>query len=54
MYDGDGPVPNIDDFLTDRVEAIEVYRGAGEAPVEFNATGSLCGVLIIWTRISSN
>ena len=54
MYDGDGAVPNIDDFLTDRVEAIEVYRGAGEAPVEFNATGSLCGVLIIWTRISGN
>ncbi len=51
-YDGDGPVPDIDEFLTDRVEAIEIYRGPGETPAELNATGALCGALMIWTRIS--
>jgi hypothetical protein len=30
--------------------AIEVYQGAASIPVEYNATGSACGVLLIWTR----
>lgn len=54
MYDGDGPVPDIDDFLTDRVEAVEIYRGPSETPAELNATGGLCGAVVIWTRISGS
>jgi hypothetical protein len=50
---GGGAVPNIDDYLTMRVEAIEVYRGAGEAPIEYQGTGAFCGVIVIWTRITS-
>ncbi len=54
MYDGDGPVPNLDDFLTDRVEAVEIYRGPSETPAELNTTGALCGAVMIWTRISGS
>ncbi len=46
--------PNIDDYLTERVEAVEVYRGAGEAPIEFTGTGNLCGAIIVWTRIGGH
>lgn len=30
--------------------AVEFYEGASETPPEFNATGSACGVLLLWTR----
>jgi hypothetical protein len=54
VYDPDGTTapPNVDDFLTDQVEAIEVYRGAGETPIEYQGTGGACGALVIWTRVS--
>ncbi|MCC6930099.1 MAG: TonB-dependent receptor plug domain-containing protein [Gemmatimonadaceae bacterium] len=32
------------------VAAIEVYRGAAEIPVQFNATGRACGAVVVWTR----
>jgi hypothetical protein len=32
------------------IEAIEVYRGSSEVPVQYNVTGSACGVILIWTR----
>ncbi|NIQ54775.1 MAG: TonB-dependent receptor plug domain-containing protein, partial [Gemmatimonadetes bacterium] len=35
------------------VEAVEVYRRPSEVPMEYNATqtgGSVCGVLVFWTR----
>ena len=31
------------------VEAIEAYH-ASEIPAEYNATGSACGVILVWTR----
>jgi hypothetical protein len=40
----------IDDFNTDWIEAIEVYNGLGEIPVQYNRTGSACGVILVWTR----
>jgi len=46
--------PNIDDFLTERVEALELYRGPGEIPQEYTATGTICGALVIWTRIGGS
>ena len=32
------------------VEGIEIYLHAGEIPARYNATGSMCGVILIWTR----
>jgi CarboxypepD_reg-like domain/TonB-dependent Receptor Plug Domain len=32
------------------VQGIEIYRGAGEMPGEFGGSGSMCGVVVIWTR----
>ncbi|MEZ4587566.1 MAG: TonB-dependent receptor [Gemmatimonadales bacterium] len=51
--DGGAP-PNVDEFLTERVEAIEVYRGPGETPAEYGGTGDACGALVIWTRITGS
>lgn len=39
------------DFLANvsSLEAVEVYTGAGQAPVEFSSGG--CGSLVLWTRM---
>jgi hypothetical protein len=34
----------------ENIEAIEGYQGAASIPAEYNMTGSVCGVLLIWTR----
>jgi hypothetical protein len=33
-----------------QIEAIEVFRGPAEIPVQFNDNNSACGVILIWTR----
>jgi hypothetical protein len=33
-----------------QVEAIEVFRGPSEIPVQYNDSNSACGVILIWTR----
>ena len=33
-----------------QVEAIEVFRGPAEIPVQYNDSNSACGVILIWTR----
>jgi hypothetical protein len=33
-----------------QIEALEVFRGPSEIPVEFNDNNSACGVILIWTR----
>jgi len=34
-----------------QIEAVEMYRGAAEIPVQYNnARGAVCGVVLIWTR----
>jgi len=33
-----------------QIEAIEVFRGAAEIPVQYNDSNSMCGVILIWTR----
>jgi hypothetical protein len=40
----------IDEVLMNSLEAIEVYRGAGEIPAEFRVTNAACGVVALWTR----
>ncbi len=32
------------------VAAVEIYNGASQVPIEFNRTGSACGVIVIWTK----
>ena len=32
------------------IEAIEAYPGAASVPQQFNATGSACGVILLWSR----
>jgi len=34
----------------DRLDAIESYSNAARVPIEFNATGSECGVIAVWTK----
>lgn len=48
-----GPLGDMDvDDLTPvaHVEAIEVYRGGSQIPVEFNGPGAACGVIVVWTK----
>jgi hypothetical protein len=31
-------------------QGLEVYRSPAELPIEYSATGSYCGVILLWTR----
>lgn len=46
----DLPGFTIDHIPPEMIEAIEVYRGAAEIPIEYRTMGSVCGVVLIWTR----
>jgi len=42
---------SMDDFLTEDIEAIEVYVGESEIPPEFDRNSrGVCGVINVWTR----
>jgi hypothetical protein len=45
-----GKPPNIRDLNLLTFQGLEVYRSAAEMPAEYNATGSYCGVILLWTR----
>ena len=47
---GESPPPEIDQYSVRDIQALEVYRGHSEMPVEFAATGFGCGAISIWTR----
>lgn len=52
----DGVPVNLEDIDQVRLEsigAVEVYRGPSEVPAEFNQTGSVCGVVVMWTRMAN-
>jgi carboxypeptidase family protein/TonB-dependent receptor-like protein len=36
--------------LPQDITAVEVYRGPSEIPLQFNATNSLCGAVLIWSE----
>jgi hypothetical protein len=38
------------DFEIDNIESIEVYRGAGEVPLEFGGPAASCGVVVLWSK----
>lgn len=44
---------NIDDIIPGDVEGLEVYEGASTVPPQFNTKEgtTICGVVVIWTRI---
>lgn len=45
---------NVDELTLEDVEAVEVYRGPSEVPVEFVAPrfSGTCGALVVWSRIA--
>jgi hypothetical protein len=44
---------NIDDIIPSDVEGIEIYPGASTVPPQYNTREgtTICGVVLIWTRI---
>jgi len=42
--------PDINQFSVSLLEGIEIYRGPGETPIQYQITGSACGVALLWTR----
>lgn len=53
FIDGVPLVPgfNIDDIPPGDIEAMEIYYGSSQVPVQFNRQNALCGVIVVWTRI---
>jgi hypothetical protein len=45
------PPPDIDRYKVSDFEGIEVYRSVAEAPIQYQAPRSDCGVLVLWTRV---
>ncbi|MBI2407643.1 MAG: carboxypeptidase regulatory-like domain-containing protein [Gemmatimonadetes bacterium] len=41
---------SIDELTPDMIEAVEVFRGPSEVPVQFRQTDVDCGLVVIWTR----
>jgi hypothetical protein len=47
-YDGQN---DINSFVSpEQIEAVELFRGVSEIPVQYNDNNSQCGVILIWTR----
>jgi len=42
---------DVDHLSIADIEAVEAYNGPAVIPPQFNATGSKCGVIVIWRRI---
>ena len=45
-----GKGPDIDRYMVNGIEALEVYRGPAETPPEFLGSNAACGTVVIWTR----
>ena len=41
---------NLGDFSTMDLAAVEFYPNTATAPIEYNATATTCGALLLWTR----
>ena len=42
---------DINQFAVNGLEGIELYRGPAETPIQYQGTGSACGVVMLWTRV---
>ena len=38
------------EFDIANIESLELYRGAGEVPLEFGGSSASCGVIVLWSR----
>lgn len=47
--DPGGP-PDLNQFSVMDLEAVEIYRGSAELPMELAGSGAPCGALVLWTR----
>lgn len=47
---GSAEPPNLDAYNVASLEAIEVYRSAAEAPIQFQRSRTTCGAVVLWTR----
>lgn len=47
---GETGLDDLDNISWETVEGIEAYPSSASIPVQYNATGSACGVVLIWTR----
>jgi mRNA-degrading endonuclease toxin of MazEF toxin-antitoxin module len=45
-------ITNLDEILPQSIEGIELYRGAATVPAEYNRGSSMCGVVLIWTKVN--
>lgn len=45
-----GPEFDVNTLDPAHVSAIEFYSGPSQTPAQYNKTGSVCGVLLIWTK----
>jgi hypothetical protein len=48
------PLFDISSISPDRIEAIEVYSGPSQIPVEYQGLHTSCGLMVIWTRRTFN
>jgi hypothetical protein len=42
--------PNMDEFQLRQLQAIEIYRGPAETPMQYQMTGGSCGAIVFWSR----
>ena len=54
VYGGREPLFDINSISPVEIEAIEYYSGLAQVPAQYNRPGSVCGVLVIWTRRQGN
>jgi len=56
VYRHDQPAPaqlyDLNSIPSEQLEGIEVFTSTAQMPAQYNRTGSSCGLLVIWTRIS--
>lgn len=45
--------PDINQFQIHGIQAMEVYRGPAETPIQYQATNMNCGLVMLWTRDGS-
>jgi hypothetical protein len=50
VYQGSGPMFNINSVDTSQLAGIEFYASTAEIPVEYNATRQTCGLLVLWSK----
>jgi hypothetical protein len=44
------PPPDVDEFKVVDYEAVEIYRGGAQTPMEYGGTGAACGTALFWSR----